>query len=702
MRLVKVGGMETCSSERCEELARDIQAEEGLDADANAAVSSQNDASAIHRSTTTLSPVGYQGNFPLNTHGHPAATPTTGNREHSRDHIGLEHSLAIVSRRETMSHRMKLNRPTSGSYKPNEMLQTEVLDRQREKLRTQRGNFDATDPYQTILVQWEVRILSEKTVSAKYGKSSYSFSRDTLIPDIKHHAMTAIKPMWIKHYKVELNPDECDLRFSNNQEFERSAFGADPDSMHLGEFYDFYQSPVRRERFFGAARKKWNADTWKKHKATTGTEPIFLELVIDDDATGFMVNIYSVGILRHLRLRQALANEHEKHLTPGFSKRSRTQSLVRPMGGFGAAPTSLFNPRSAVASLSEARPVQRRSMKTTKLRLYAIETQENGEIESIPYIDCLTLDVQCVPLGKGTMKDVFLAREVESGKEYVLKKFFRVQAHAPTLTLEENNENVFKDLARLTWGKLFYKDFQAAVAQKAIAIDDTITFADAWLGRELEDENGSPIDDDKATDWIVEDKRSKLTSRYSGTMVFRSMDRDLRGSTLSAFTHFAFFQSSSTTLFADLQGTETFLNGEKRFVLFDPMTHTSMADSNDEDASSGIGDFGIQGLRTFIEQHKCNTICKQLQLPPPSLPADNVTEGEASGSVGRGKRVNEDSAEETVVNGVDSDDLDEDLRKIRRSQRSSTVKQRSGAKVRGEGTGTTDNEDVDQLAGDSD
>ncbi|KAK7007244.1 hypothetical protein R3P38DRAFT_2432505, partial [Favolaschia claudopus] len=43
------------------------------------------------------------------------------------------------------------------------------------------------------------------------------------------------------------------------------------------------------------------------------------------------------------------------------------------------------------------------------------------------------------------------------------------------------------------------------------------------------------------------------------------------------------------------------------FVLFDPMTHTV-------GGNSGIGDFGLEGINSFIQDHSCGDVCNRLAL----------------------------------------------------------------------------------------
>ncbi|KAJ7434452.1 hypothetical protein B0H11DRAFT_1938660 [Mycena galericulata] len=100
--------------------------------------------------------------------------------------------------------------------------------------------------------------------------------------------------------------------------------------------------------------------------------------------------------------------------------------------------------------------------------------------------------------------------------------------------------------------------------------------------------------------------------KFSGTLIHRSARRDLRSVTIGAFAHFVFGYSKQELVFADLQGTACQLKtrngfGKDGLVLFDLMTHTL-------DGDSGVGDFGIEGIKTFTKDHECNEICRGLAL----------------------------------------------------------------------------------------
>ncbi|KAJ7029123.1 hypothetical protein C8F04DRAFT_900212, partial [Mycena alexandri] len=86
--------------------------------------------------------------------------------------------------------------------------------------------------------------------------------------------------------------------------------------------------------------------------------------------------------------------------------------------------------------------------------------------------------------------------------------------------------------------------------------------------------------------------------KFSGTLVHRSHRKDLRSATIYALAHFVFGYSNRTLVIADLQGTPCLVQNSHGVVPFDVMTHTKEGDPC-------IGDFGIEGMKSFVNDHHC-------------------------------------------------------------------------------------------------
>ena len=77
-----------------------------------------------------------------------------------------------------------------------------------------------------------------------------------------------------------------------------------------------------------------------------------------------------------------------------------------------------------------------------------------------------------------------------------------------------------------------------------------------------------------------------------------------------AFLHFTYHFSGKTLLICDIQGV-----GD---VFTDPQIHTREGDD------FGVGNFGLDGMRQCLETHKCNAVCRQLNLPPITVATDPI------------------------------------------------------------------------------
>ncbi|KAL0947869.1 hypothetical protein HGRIS_010504 [Hohenbuehelia grisea] len=109
--------------------------------------------------------------------------------------------------------------------------------------------------------------------------------------------------------------------------------------------------------------------------------------------------------------------------------------------------------------------------------------------------------------------------------------------------------------------------------------------------------------------YLVEPRRaSTAVFKFSGTLgVSNRIDK--KSATIMAFSHFVLQETACQYMFSDIQGTPMTSSKGKdtTIVLFDPMTHTLKG-------KSGLGDHGLDGIRTFIEQHQCSPICRAISL----------------------------------------------------------------------------------------
>ncbi|KAJ7220332.1 kinase-like domain-containing protein, partial [Mycena pura] len=102
--------------------------------------------------------------------------------------------------------------------------------------------------------------------------------------------------------------------------------------------------------------------------------------------------------------------------------------------------------------------------------------------------------------------------------------------------------------------------------------------------------------------WLVEGKRAAVVIHFSSTLDHKQRGSDLQTETHS-FAHYVFGATSGSLIMADLQGTPAPVRGNDRIIFFNPMTHTV-------EGGSGLGDFGLEGIQSFIDTHNCNQLCE--------------------------------------------------------------------------------------------
>ncbi|KAF9522684.1 kinase-like domain-containing protein [Crepidotus variabilis] len=264
---------------------------------------------------------------------------------------------------------------------------------------------------------------------------------------------------------------------------------------------------------------------------------------------------------------------------------------------------------------------------------------------------------------------------ITSGKDlgdYVAKRFFKLSqddTSSPNSFIEDYGEHrsmTIQEAIRISQGTWILKEFfKHAENFPNIAVDNALRFASVFLAEETGEGVPSPashvLEPNIKPLWIVESWRAKAVTKFTGTLNHSSVRADSLSQTVHAFAHFSYLFTKGEMVFADLQGTPAFNNGESVTILFDVMTHTLHGDS-------GIGDHGEEGIQSFLETHTCGEICAGLDIK------------------GRVAKENDDDEDD------DEDTLD-------RKGKGKADKQLT-EKV--EGKFSDDEEDIDQLAKDHD
>ncbi|KAF7366586.1 hypothetical protein MSAN_00916100 [Mycena sanguinolenta] len=158
----------------------------------------------------------------------------------------------------------------------------------------------------------------------------------------------------------------------------------------------------------------------------------------------------------------------------------------------------------------------------------------------------------------------------------------------------------------------FLKAFFKHANDLNVPVETNLAFAEGFLAEELH--SPTPASGVKEIDselpgltWLVEPKQSSIVEHFTYTLAHKSHKKDLRSATVQAFAHLVWGHSNRTLIFADLQGTRALVGQKDGMILFDPMPHMKTGDS-------GIGDFGIQGIKSFFHDHVCGDVCLRLQL----------------------------------------------------------------------------------------
>ncbi|KAJ7820769.1 kinase-like domain-containing protein [Mycena olivaceomarginata] len=200
----------------------------------------------------------------------------------------------------------------------------------------------------------------------------------------------------------------------------------------------------------------------------------------------------------------------------------------------------------------------------------------------------------------------------EGGEERVVaKRRYRISDNDPDsihnhISLIDNHLMLEAEATQLVLGEKLFMDFYLLCREKDVC-------PSAASGLEVFDGEAGGMT------WLVESKRASVVISFTSTLDHKARgSEDIQSETVHTFAHYIFGYSGGELVFADLQGTPTPVRGNDGLVLFDPMTHTMAG-------GSGLGDFGIDGIETFVNTHECNRLCIELRFDqsyPLQLPED--------------------------------------------------------------------------------
>ncbi|KAK7029308.1 kinase-like domain-containing protein [Favolaschia claudopus] len=451
-----------------------------------------------------------------------------------------------------------------------------------------------------IWICWQVRLSSQpKAIAASLGYHAKGWAVSLFMPDIKAEIVKVINTEWCSLKGTPLLPEEVSFRWHGNRILDPGTH-----TLVLSEFYAHYSSPTNASEYLHNVPAQWK--NFEKTRATKRF--ICLEIYV-------MLQMYEQ------RVEQSVSQA-----SVAGTKRARTiSSAVVGPGSKQLPPISTWN------GASRARTPIAAAAKFSQItfKKFQITTAKEDGRTLLIEDEILRGKISDQPFASGRMKhahDLLLS----NGDQLVAKRFYQLSEDAQFVSISENEAEIQAELTRLAMGQWFLQNFYHFCKDRDALdrVEPLLAFADAFLAQEVDLPSvASGVEqieaDGTGLTWLVERRRPTTVIKYSGTLVHTSARRDLASLTISAFAHYVFGDSQRRMVFADLQGTPTRVRGGDGIVLFDLMTRTVPGDS-------GVGDFGSEGINSFVQDHECGTVCSALELdqlypldaPPETQEAD--------------------------------------------------------------------------------
>ncbi|KAJ7794898.1 kinase-like domain-containing protein [Mycena olivaceomarginata] len=459
-----------------------------------------------------------------------------------------------------------------------------------------------------VMVVWAVReSKAPKVINADLGSSAKKWAVSVALPDIKSHLVETLNLEWTRSHSALLLPEEVTFRWHGGILLEPNTA-----NMTLGQFYAFYSTPSRAPIYLTTVPTQW------KTMAKQGKTPtVFLELYIDSTAFTLRQNF-----------GRGSADDSDDdmgsclRITSSVAGRKRTRTLSSTSEGANRDYGANKRCNSSAITVHKVSPV-------TLKKIVCIVDHTTGVPDFEESLDEISGNIRDSHFGKGAMKYAYDFKSTD-GQALVAKRFYRISDSdemGPPITVLENRTQIYLELRRLMVGAYFLKQFFMAAKRQGVDVYTAIEFADAWLGQEIQviptkASGAAKVDDThEGITWLVETKRATTVEHFTFTLNHQTRRQDLCAKTIHAFAHFTYGNSQKSIVLADIQGTPAHRGGRDLMILFDPMTHTPAGDS-------GIGDFGVEGIRSFIQDHHCGDICRSLGLHESVLLSDNIQPNE--------------------------------------------------------------------------
>ncbi|KAJ7144011.1 kinase-like domain-containing protein [Mycena epipterygia] len=401
-----------------------------------------------------------------------------------------------------------------------------------------------------VMIAWQVR--TKKSLNPDLGQAAKLWATSNLLPDVKAQLTAQISAEWERHKSAPLSPGHVSIRWHGNKT-------PVPNTVNL--------TVASSKRKHGFMALELYVDQWAEDVSA-----------LDDNSD----NGPGSSALRSIQNKPQKCSA----ATGGADLLPKRMRKMDTLSSQGSALRSEFR----MSALSGPAQVYNRSPVTLR-RIDCVispDAPETGVTEFENSNQMVKGKLRDLPFSSGAMKHAY-DLQCDDGRCYVLKRFFRLSEESENatpeqlpFTVEEHKAQIQAEAARLTVAAWFLKAFFKHANNLNIAVDYNLAFAEAFLGEETD-----------------------RPSPASG--LNESHKKDLRSRTIHAFAHFVWGHSNQMLVLADIQGTPELVGQKDGMVLFDPMTHT-------KNGASGVGDFGITGIESFLRDHICGDICLRLRL----------------------------------------------------------------------------------------
>ncbi|KAJ6579920.1 kinase-like domain-containing protein [Mycena sp. CBHHK59/15] len=456
------------------------------------------------------------------------------------------------------------------------------------------------------------RFSDSKAVSVKIGNLIKLYAVSAQMPDILNDALQVVNPQIVDNKLGErpVEIKEVSFRFPGNRLPESNS-----STGTLANFYAVHSSTKSK-----AATYIENVPTQFSKLARGGKEKLVcLEFVIN-------VDLYRDRVDREREMSPAVTGSTVRKRTASSASTSDAlQKRMRPSVPSGISLLgSRIGSRTGTGALIPMQPQTQSSVSLEKFIVSIDPLDLTPELVKRPgEVHALVWDRH---FAKGQMKlahDMVILYEDGLEERVVAKRLYRTSSDDPDSTsnmvgLVENRTMLEAECIRLGIGEKILSEFYSFCRGSKVQVYENIKFAQGFLVTEIPIAVTRPPSVASGLDsfhpvhngmtWLVEGKRASVVISFTSTLDHKARGaEDSQSDTVHAFAHFVFQYSEGSLVFADLQGTPGPVRGNDGLILFDPMTHTL-------DGGSGLGDFGMEGIESFVNGHECNRLCEQLHL----------------------------------------------------------------------------------------